>query len=465
MGIGLHGGAVETIKWFLAQGAQVVATDLKKAQELGPSLEKLKGLKNLEIITGIHRTEDFVNVDLVVKNPAVRWDNQYVKLALDKKIPVEMDSSLFFRHCPSRNIIGVTGTKGKTTTALLIFEILKAAGKKAVLVGVGQESVMGKLKEIDEKTWVVFELSSWRLSALKRQKVSPSGAVMVNFFQDHLNYYQNMAEYAADKKALFEFQKKEDWLVVEEETLSELSSYSHSASAVNHQSRVGYFSEKEKSEEREVFVRDGKIKFSWEGQIGQLGSVDELKLRGRHNWKNVLAAAAAGLFLGIEPEKIWQAVSRFSGAPHRLELVKEIGGVAFYNDTTATTPESGRRGIQAFDQPLHLIAGGSNKNLDLKIFADEIAGNEKVKKVYLLDGAATEKLRGLIEKAGGQDKLAGIFDNLKAAVVEAATNAVSGETVLLSPGCASFGMFDNEFDRGGKFRQAVEGLRDVTQNT
>lgn len=454
MGIGLHGGAVEMIKWLLSQGARVVATDLKNANELEASLEKLKNLKNLEIVTGIHRGEDFMGADLVIKNPAVRWNNEYIQLALNKKIPVEMDSSLFFQYCKSKQIIGITGTKGKTTTSFLIAEILKKAGEKVVLVGVGQESVMGKLKEIDEKTWVIFELSSWRLSALKRMGISPHGAVVVNLMQDHLNYYSDMQEYGNDKKALFEFQKNNDWLVIGKETLAALDSNLKDKS----KQQIAYFSEKQESEERAVFLEDGKVCFRWNGEDGILGALDELKLKGKHNWNNILVAVSAGLFLKIESKIIWQAVSEFSGVTHRLELVRELKGIKFYNDTTATTPESGVRGIQAFEKAMHLIAGGSNKNLNLEVFAQEIAKNKNVKKVYLLEGVATGGLKDLIEKFGGGTKIVGVFSVFEEAIKVSSQKALHGEIVLLSPGCASFGMFQNEFDRGEKFKKAVGEL-------
>lgn len=456
MGIGLHGGAVETIKWLLAQGAQVVATDLKDAKELVSSLEKLRGLKNLKIVTGIHRVEDFTKVDMVIKNPVVRWDNEKIKKALERKIPVEMDSSLFFKYCPSKKIIGVTGTKGKTTTSLLIAEILKKAGKRVVLVGVGQENVMGKLKEIDKETFVVFELSSWRLSALKRAKVSPFGTVIVNLFQDHLNYYDNMAEYASDKRAIFEFQKAEDFLVLNIDNFDEKL---WDIELKDLKQRLAFFSEKENFAERVVFIRNDEIIFNWNGKTERLGRIEELKLKGKHNFNNILAASAVGLFLEIKAQKIWEAVKGFSGTQHRLELIKEIGGVKYYNDTTATTPESGVKGIQAFTEPINLIAGGSNKNLDLTVFAEEIAKNEKVKKVYLLEGSATFELKKMIEKFGGSEKIEGIFNSIDEAVAVGSENAVAGEVVLLSPGCASFGMFANEFDRGEKFRKAVENIK------
>ncbi|MDD5490012.1 MAG: Mur ligase family protein, partial [Candidatus Moranbacteria bacterium] len=166
MGIGLHGGGVATVRFFAAAGAQVIATDMKSEKELAPSLEKLKDLKNVTYVLGQHRMENFENVDMVVKGPAVPWSSKHIQAAIKKKIPVEMDSSIFFKLC-KLPIIGVTGTKGKTTTATLIAEILRAAGKNVFTAGIGQKPVLDLLEKIGEAKngVVVFELSSWRLSA------------------------------------------------------------------------------------------------------------------------------------------------------------------------------------------------------------------------------------------------------------------------------------------------------------
>ena len=187
MGIGLHGGGIATVRFFAGAGANVIATDMKTEKELASSIEKLKDLKNVKFVFGQHRIEDFENVDLVVKSPAAPWSSKHIQAALKKKIPVEMDSSIFFKLC-KLPIIGVTGTKGKTTTATLIAEILKTAGKNVFTAGIGQKPVLNLLDEIGgiKDGVVVFELSSWRLSALGREKLSPHIAVITNIFPDHL---------------------------------------------------------------------------------------------------------------------------------------------------------------------------------------------------------------------------------------------------------------------------------------
>jgi len=162
MGLGILGGGEGAVRFLAEVGAIVTVTDIKSSEKLKKSVEKLKDLKNVKFILGQHRTEDFVKTDMVVKNPAVPWNNKHIKLALEKGVPVEMDSSLFFKLCQN-SIVGVTGTKGKTTVSSLIYEILKADGKNVIKVGIGDVSVLDKLKMLKKNSVVVFEISSWRL--------------------------------------------------------------------------------------------------------------------------------------------------------------------------------------------------------------------------------------------------------------------------------------------------------------
>jgi UDP-N-acetylmuramoylalanine--D-glutamate ligase len=173
-GLGLLGGGVGIVKFLVNHGARVIVTDIKTKEQLAPSIKKLEGLKKVDFVLGQHRHEDFEKVDMVIKNPVVLWTNEHIRLALKNNIPVEMDSSLFFKLCKNP-IIGVTGTKGKTTTATLIYEILKIAGKKPVKVGVGQASVLDKIDILERDSIAVFELSSWRLSAYCRGKKCATG--------------------------------------------------------------------------------------------------------------------------------------------------------------------------------------------------------------------------------------------------------------------------------------------------
>lgn len=453
MGIGLHGGAIETIKWLLRQGASVIATDIGSKELLDPSLEKLKGMKNLKIVIGQHRPEDFSTAEMIIKNPAVPWTNKYIKIAKEKNIPIETDSSLFFKYCPSEKIIGITGTKGKTTTALLIYNILKTASKKVVKVGISQEPVISKLTEIDEKTYVVFELSSWRLSGLVNCKKNIPVAVITNIYPDHLNYYNSMNDYIQDKKIILDLQKEEDTCVINQDNVEteKLSAFA--------KGRVIFFSSERIGCDNCIFIKEGGIVYKTNGSEQKIIALKDLKLRGHHNTCNVMAAVGATLALGVENKYIKKTLLEFKGAHHRLEFVREINGVKFYNDSAATTPEAGIAGVNSFLKPIHLICGGSTKNLDLSIFAKKIAESKYVKKIYLLNGKATENLGALIEKNNGVNKIEGEYNDIATAVRSAFEKGEKDEVILLSPACASFGMFKNEFDRGEKFKRAVEQLK------
>jgi len=451
-GLGLHGGGVGVVKFLVANGAKVIVTDLSSREKLATSLEKLKGLKNIKYVLGQHRSEDFTNVDMVIKNPAIAWTDQHVKLALEKKVPVEMDSSLFFKLCKNK-IIGVTGTKGKTTTAVLIYEILKSAGKNPLKVGIGQASVLDKLALLKKDSLVVFELSSWRLSALGRAKLSPQIAVFKNLMPDHLNYYGTMEKYLKDKKYIFTNQKPKDFLIInyDDEKLKEIANQAPS--------QIIKFSYEPIKKSKSVFVEDESIYLNNGIDVLKLIAVKDITLAGRHNLSNVMAAIGAVYAFGLSPLEIKKALPNLKGPLHRLEFVRELLGVKYYNDTTATIPQAACLALQTFERPIILIAGGSDKNLAFEEFAQEII--KKTKRVILLEGKATEKLLFQLKKYGDEIFLASleIVDSMEKAVSLARKFAEKGDIVLLSPGAASFGLFNNEFDRGEKFREAVRGLK------
>ncbi|KKQ53642.1 MAG: UDP-N-acetylmuramoylalanine-D-glutamate ligase [Parcubacteria group bacterium GW2011_GWD2_38_11] len=452
MGIGLHGGGVGTVKFLVTQGAKVIATDLRTKEQLGASLEKLKGLKNVEYVLGHHRMEDFSKVDMVIKNPAASWSDKHIKFALENKVPVEMDSSLFFKICKNK-IIGVTGTKGKTTTATLIYEILKTVGKNPIKIGIGQVSVLDKLLLLKKDSVVVFELSSWRLSGLGRAKLSPHIAVFKNIMPDHLNYYGTMEKYFQDKKYIFTNQKPKDWLVMnnDDELLKEATK---EVSA-----QVVRFSYQPLKRSRAVFIEDEAIYLNNGIDVKKLAAIKDVLIPGRHNLSNVMAAIGAVYAFGISAVEIKKALPQLKGVAHRLEFVRELRGVKYYNDTAATIPDAAISGLNAFEKPIILIAGGTDKNLDFTEFAGEIL--EKTKNTILLKGNATEKILEKLRKIASEEFLGNIetVSSMAEATTLAQKKAEQGDVVLLSPGAASFGLFANEFDRGDKFRDAVKKLK------
>lgn len=452
MGIGLHGGGVAVVKFLAAHGAKVIATDLRSKDQLQVSLEKLKGVKNVQYVLGQHRMEDFSKVDMVIKNPAAQWNDKHIKFALENKVPVEMDSSLFFKLCKNP-IIGVTGTKGKTTTSSLIYEILKAAGKNPVKIGISQVSVLDKLALLKKDSIPVFELSSWRLSALGRYKLSPHIAVFKNIMPDHLNYYGTMEKYFQDKKYIFSNQKPKDWLIAngDDEMLVAAAKEAHS------QTLKFSYSKLQKS--RGVFIDDSAIYLNNGIDIKKLIDIKDINIPGAHNLSNVMAAIGATFAWGLSASEIKKVLPQLKGVSHRLEFVRELKGVKYYNDTAATIPAAAISALGSFEKPIVLIAGGSDKNLDLSEFAKEIS--EKTKHVILLKGDATIKLLDKIKKCAGEAfaEEIEVVDSMADAVVNARKLAEVGDVVLLSPGAASFGLFLNEFDRGDKFKDAVKKLR------
>lgn len=426
MGLGRLGGGENVTRFFAEEGAQVTVTDLKSEEELSETLLRLKDLPVIFILGG-HRKEDFRNQDLVIRNPDVPKDSEFLNIARANKIPVEMDESLFLKLCPLP-AIGVTGTRGKTTTTILIGEMLKAAGYNTLIGGnLPGVATLSLLRQITPKTKLVLELSSWQLQGLDEDKISPHIAVITNIYPDHLNRYQNFNDYIEDKKLIFKYQTEKDFLVLNRE--SEISR----SFAFQSRSQVIWF----KGEDWPK---------NW-----------SLKIPGEHNLENAACAYTVGKILAIDEGIIKKAVTSFKGVPHRLEVIRKLKGVRYVNDSTSTMPEAGIAALRSFGKaPIILIAGGNSKNLDLSEFTEEIS--KKAKAIVLLEGTATNNLESEIMGYKSRDKILGRFNNLKEAVLEAKAVAEKGDVILLSPGCTSFGMFKNEFDRGEQFKKIVLSL-------
>ncbi|MCL5095112.1 MAG: UDP-N-acetylmuramoyl-L-alanine--D-glutamate ligase [Patescibacteria group bacterium] len=427
MGLGIQGGGVGVARFFAEKGAKVKVTDLKTAKELKTSLDLLRDLP-ITYILGKHREEDFINSDLVIRNPDVSKDSPSLAVARKHHVPVEMDESLFFKLCPHRkNIIGVTGTRGKTTTTHLIGKILEASGYKTLLGGnLRGVATLSLLDKMTPQTKVVLELSSWQLQGLDEDKISPHLAVLTNIYPDHLNRYQNMEAYLQDKKIIFKYQEENDFLVLnfENKTCLDLA---------------------REAKSKRVFFKKSDLPKSL---------VSQLKLKGEHNLENVAAAYQVAKVLEIDQRITEKALMGFPGVPFRLEEIRSLGGVTFVNDTTSTTPIATIKALKAYqDKKIILLAGGSSKNLDLKELAGEIS--RRAKAVIFLEGTATDELLSEVKRQKSKIKILGKFDDLQKAVIQAKMTAEPGDYVILSPGCASFGMFKNEFDRGEQFNHVV----------
>jgi len=446
MGLGLLEGGVGTAKFFCQQGAKVLITDLKTKEQLKESVQKLKGF-SIEYVLGRHRVRDFTEPDLVIKNPAVPNDSPYLGFARQYNVPIESDISIFFKLSKAP-IIGVTGTKGKSTVSTIIYLLLKSKYPKTILAGNIGVSPLEYLSKITPKTKVVLEISSFALETLKK---SPEIAVITNVFPDHLDRYNNFQEYITAKKRIFAFQRKKDILVLNYDDVQTRSFF------VNALSRVYFFSKGKtpaKSQQKRFgcFLKGKNILFN-QGK-DYICDIKNLKLEGEDNLSNVLAAVSIAKILKVPEENIKKVLEDFKGVSDRQEFIKEINGIKYFNDTTATTPQSTIAAIKSLpDSKIVLIAGGQDKNLNYKNLAKEI--KKRVDCLVLLPGTASNKIKKELRALNSSVQI--IHTNSMGKAVSRATKKAE-DIVLLSPGAASFNLFKNEFDRGEQFKKAVKKI-------
>jgi UDP-N-acetylmuramoylalanine--D-glutamate ligase len=356
-----------------------------------------------------------------------------------------MEIAWCFRACRGR-IAGITGTRGKSTTTTLLHAIMTEAGMEPLLGGnLGGIETLSLLPRVTPDRWIVLELGNWMLEGLHPIQRSPHLSIFTNLLPDHLNAYDSMEDYGEAKSSIFRYQGPGDIAIFNAEN-AYTRRYAETAPAEHVWLYTPEFSVASPrgmpSDERLFLYRD------------------DIQLLGEHNVANVQAATLAAEVIGIGPQVIHRAVAGFRGVPHRLELLRELDGILYVNDSASTAPVAGIAALKSFARPIVLIAGGNSKNLDLRDFASEIAA--RVKQVVLLAGDASAELAGAIrasaEEQGRHDPVSGPFSNLAYALQVAREAAEPGDVILLSPGFTSFGMFHNEFDRGNQFRDLVLGL-------
>ena len=459
MGLGLHGGGLESARFLIKRGASVTVTDLRDEKTLTPSIEQLDsscremGREPVRYCLGRHEIDDFKKADIVIKNPGVKPDSIFLKEARR----IETDISLFLSESPAK-LFAVTGSKGKSCTASALHRILDKTGN-SFLGGNITVSPLTFLEKLSENDNVVLELSSWQLGDLKGRKahdgsplLNPLSAVITAIMPDHLDRYASMEEYVDDKKNIYRGQDKDGITVAGDDSwgrtfLAETKARPlvYSRSPLGEKQNGGWIDN----------AGCGLARlYDWENVMEETACLVPARLRvpGDHQKLNLLAAALAVYGTGVDAKKIYSALEDFPGIEHRLELFHEAGGVRFFNDSAATIPEASAACIDALspEGPLVLVTGGTDKNLDFTPFVKK-AGNAKA--VILLAGSGSEKLIPLLAENGVE--YSGPFDDLEKAVRLSIEKAEKGGSVALSPGCASFGMFLNEFDRGRKWKDAV----------
>lgn len=434
MGLGLLGRGVGDTAYLAEAGAEIIVTDMKSEEALAESIVKLKDYKNITYTLGRHDEKDFKGRDLILKAAGVPLDSPFIKIAREEGIEIAMSGALF-AEISKIPLIGVTGTRGKSTTTHMIHHVLQVVteGGKVLLGGnVRGVSNLQLLNEVEEDTLAVFELDSWQLQGFGEAKISPQVSVFTNFMEDHMNYYKgDMQAYFADKANIFRFQDEGGVLVTTKEVLLLAEEYAK---------REGF------ELVQEIRLVDTSI----------LPEDCLLTMPGEHNRLNAAMALEALRAVGLTDEEIFAGLASFPGVPGRLEYLGSLeNGVKVYNDNNATTPTATKLGIEAVanGKNVILIAGGAFKEVGPDVLIEPI--NTHCKKVVLLAGTGTDRLKDKVE--------AEVFLTLKEAVERGVAIGESGDVLLFSPGFASFGMFVNEYDRNDQFVELIRKCLDEVE--
>lgn len=446
MGLGLFGGGVGAARHFAALGEQVSVTDLRSADELKPALAELEGL-SIAFHLGGHPEHLFREADLIVVNPAVKPGNALLKLATESGARLTTEINLIFELSPAP-IAGITGSNGKSTVAAMLAAALEAGGREVLLGGNLGGSLLGRVAKFSAEGIVVLELSSFQLERLAWTGKSPHLAILTNITPNHLDWHGSFESYARAKEGIARCQSADDMLLLGADC-PVASRWAEWAPG-----RAARFSLAEESAPPAAWLDGGELVLDvGEGRVALMDCA-ALGLPGRHNLANALAAALAAVLLGVEADAAAAALKKFRGLPHRLEFIAEAGGVRYYNDSIATTPEAAIAALDSLDRPVALLAGGSDKGLDFAEFGRAAAAKAKV---VVLTGKTAPAIRAAIESAGGGPLVlaAESFDEAFGLVAE---NARPGWAVLLSPASASFDAFPNFTARGDRFRRLVGEL-------
>ncbi len=437
--VGMARTGIATAKFLKAKGSLVTTTEVKPEGEMEEAVQELKGME-LSTEWGGHQTETFLRQDIIVVSPGVDLSIDPIQKAIQHGVRVisEIELAWHFIRAP---IIAVTGTNGKTTTTLLIGEMLKEDGRKVGVGGnVGEPLI---LFANGRGRWevLVVEISSFQLEAI--EDFQPRISVLLNITEDHLDRYPSYGEYIEAKVRIFANQNSGDLAVLNRDDPIVMQ-FDEKVKA-----KKVFFSLNEKLDEGAFF--NGQTISLRLGGKGEEYSLAKAPLKGVHNVENMMAALATARSFGCSKKAIQAVLSRFKGLEHRVEFVREIGGVRFYNDSKGTNVGSVVKSLQSFSEPVTLIAGGKDKNGDLSPLEELI--QKRVKHLILIGEA----------KARMNRKLGGLTDTVMAKTMEEAVllahqKAKAGEVVLLSPACSSFDMFKDYKERGKVFKEAVHRL-------
>jgi UDP-N-acetylmuramoylalanine--D-glutamate ligase len=434
-------------QFLVASGARVTVTDAKPREALAEGIGRM-GDTEVELVLGPSSDDAaLADADVVFVIPGVRPRSATILRALQRDIPVLTEIGLFFRLCPAP-IVGVTGTKGKTTTTTMLERILAQGPRRVFSGGNIGRAVIQELDSITKDDIVLLELSSFQLETLGQ---SPHIAVITNVSEDHLDHHGTRESYIAAKRNILAWQGPKDVAVLNLDDHAVLAMHTGAASEVRG------FSLTQRPKHGAFLDGNGMLSLAEGGAAIPLLSASQLKVPGRHNIANALAAAVAGRAAGVPPLAIGDALRDFEGVPRRLETVGEWNGVLYVNDSAATTPAATLTALDAFDRPAVAILGGVGKGADFNPLARELA---KRARGAVLIGQSAEDIAAAIAVAGKGKFLMVRAISLADAVKKATAMAHPGDVVLLSPACASFDMFTSADDRGDQFVAQVRRLLD-----
>ncbi len=449
MGLGLFGGGVGAARFLAERCARVTVTDLRNARQLGESIRALDGLP-VEYRLGGHDQRDFREAELVVAGPGVPRTSPHLRLAAAAGVPITSPMNIFLALCKGR-VAAVTGSNGKSTTTALLAGMCREGGRRVWLGGNIGISLLPSVDTIDEHDLVVLELSSFQLQDAATIQWSPHVAVVTNITPNHLDRHGTFADYVAAKKNIVRWQGRGDFVVLNagNEVLRMWTGQGLKAHVVVFGGGAG--------QECPEGVRcvDGRVLWCSKGRQECMFRHEVIPLPGHHNVENAMAAAAAARLLGIGSASVQAALRDFVGLEHRLELVGDSGCLRYYNDSYSTTPESTVAAIDSFPGPIALIAGGYDKKLDTAPIAAAVARRAAI---VVTIGQTGPRLARQCRRAGaiaGREVLVREAEGLRDAVQLAGRLSPPGTSVLFSPGCASYDMFENCRERGRLFRQVV----------
>ena len=440
-GSGISG--IAAAKLLLGMGGEVVLYDGNEKLNEADLRQKFDEGAKISFVLGKLDRTDLLGVELSIISPGISLEAPFVSVLQQAGVPIWSEIQLAY-HCAKGKLAAITGTNGKTTTTALLGKIMQDARESVFVVGNIGTPYTSKALEMKPNSVTVAEISSFQLETI--DEFAPKVSAILNITEDHLNRHHTMEEYIRVKELITENQGTEDVCVLnyEDEVLREFGKHLTP--------RVVYFSSGRKLDEgiyldgNKIILKDGEKEI-------EVVKTEDLKLLGKHNFENVMAAVAMAYYDGVSLDSIRKSICEFTAVAHRIEYVTEKKGVVYYNDSKGTNPDAAIKGIQAMNRPTLLIGGGYDKQSGYDEWIEAFDG--KVRYLVLI-GQTKEKIKEAAEKHGFHDII--LCENLKEAVKACEEKAQPGDAVLLSPACASWGQFDNYEQRGDMFKEYVNAL-------